>query len=93
MRRQLLPARLLLLCPGPFGRLLRPDGRDPFRLGNLECALGPRRIIEVGHRNAGESLAHRALDRPEFSLFRRWHEGEGLAGCFGARGAPHPVDV
>ena len=83
----------LFLRPLPLVGLARADRGDALLDRDLEALRGPRRVVELRHRDARQALADRALDLAEVRLLVRRDEREGVALQLRARRAAHAVDV
>src|SRR5450759_3386359 len=76
-----------VLCP------LRPERGDTLGLRNLESRRRFGGVIEIGQRDAWQSLPNGALDLTELAFLFSRDEGEGFTGHLGARGAADAMDV
>src|ERR1700690_2816516 len=83
----------LLLRPFSLLGLPSADRGDALGDRDLEAFGRARRVVELGHRDARQSLADRALDLAKIRLLVGSHEGERVALQLRARRAAHAVDV
>ncbi|MGZ5427504.1 MAG: hypothetical protein ACXWFS_00700, partial [Thermoanaerobaculia bacterium] len=71
--------------------LARANRRNALGNRHLEALGRPRRVIELGNRDARQALADRALDLSEIRLLVGRDEREGVTRQLGARRAADAV--